>query len=272
MEGIRYRPRNKLVLISKGLRHSTEQLDKHKKLFLQVKETYQAVVKNLPKDEEYNAVCSKKLQGLLTSIEADGKQVRDFGSCSVPKCKFHNINSKRTNLHEDFVLPNKRHTAKNNITLVSNNSLATNNKFQILENNDKINENGNVNDNTVIIHKIPPIIVRQIDNVKEQLKTIHNNINDDSIKINLSGELIKIYTNSDDNHRNITTMLKAHKYNYFVITPKSERPIKTVLKGLPKSTTTDEIKEKVSEKSFTAEKTTTICRLTELLGMGKKKN
>ncbi|GIY60501.1 hypothetical protein CDAR_181671 [Caerostris darwini] len=74
MEGIRYRPRNKLVLISKGLRHSTEQLDKHKKLFLQVKETYQAVVKNLPKDEEYNAVCSKKLQGLLTSIEADGKQ------------------------------------------------------------------------------------------------------------------------------------------------------------------------------------------------------
>ncbi|GIX79573.1 hypothetical protein CDAR_482531 [Caerostris darwini] len=123
-----------------GLRHSTKQLDAHKTLFLQMKETYLAVVKNLPKEEEYNVMCSKKLQGLLTSIAAYEKQVRDFGSCSVPKCKFQSINSKRTNL-QDFVEPNKRHTAKNNITLVSNNSLATNNKFQILENNDTINEN-----------------------------------------------------------------------------------------------------------------------------------
>ncbi|GIX76196.1 hypothetical protein CDAR_484361 [Caerostris darwini] len=65
------------------------------------------------------------------------------------------------------------------------------------------------------LHKIPPIIVRQIDNVKEQFKTIHNNINDDSIKIYLSGELIEIYPNSDHNHRNITTMLKAHNYDCF---------------------------------------------------------
>ncbi|GIY71393.1 RNA-directed DNA polymerase from mobile element jockey [Caerostris extrusa] len=193
-----------------------EQLEKHKKLFL---------------------------QGLLTSIAAYEKQVRHFGSCSVPKCKFHSTNS---NLQEGFVQPNKRHTAKNNTTLVSNHSLATNNKFQILENNDKTNE---THDNTVIIHKIPPIIIRQNDNVKEQLKTMHYNINDDSIKINLSGELIKVYPNSDDNHRNITTMLKAHKYDYFVITPKSKRPIKAVLKGLPKSTTTDKIKEELSEKA-----------------------
>ncbi|GIY36455.1 hypothetical protein CEXT_329481 [Caerostris extrusa] len=43
-----------------GLRHSTEQLEKHKKIFLQVEETHQAIVRTLPKDEEYNAIFSKK--------------------------------------------------------------------------------------------------------------------------------------------------------------------------------------------------------------------
>ncbi|GIY27659.1 hypothetical protein CDAR_245711 [Caerostris darwini] len=53
-----------------GLRHSTEQLENHRRLFLQMKETYQSVVKILPKDDAYNAMCSKKLQGLLTAITA----------------------------------------------------------------------------------------------------------------------------------------------------------------------------------------------------------
>ncbi|GIX77431.1 hypothetical protein CDAR_58591 [Caerostris darwini] len=58
------------------LRHSTKQLDQHKKLFLHVKETYQAVVQTLPKDEEYNVMCSKKRQKLLTSIVVYEEQVR----------------------------------------------------------------------------------------------------------------------------------------------------------------------------------------------------
>ncbi|GIX71126.1 hypothetical protein CEXT_486761 [Caerostris extrusa] len=96
----------------------------------------------------------------------------------------------------------KRHTAKNNVTFVSNSSVNTGNKFQILEKNTKNNENVNDNNNSItIIHKIPPIMVRQSDKVKEQLKIIHNSINDDSIKINLSGELIKIYPNNEENRR-----------------------------------------------------------------------
>ncbi|GIZ02314.1 hypothetical protein CEXT_428081 [Caerostris extrusa] len=39
-----------------GLRHLTEQLEKHKKIFLQVKETCQAIVKTLQKDQECNAM------------------------------------------------------------------------------------------------------------------------------------------------------------------------------------------------------------------------
>ncbi|GIX82159.1 hypothetical protein CDAR_107301 [Caerostris darwini] len=66
-----------------GLRRSTEQLENHRKLFLQMKETYQSVVKILLKGDAYNAICSKKLQGLLTAITAYEKQVRDYGSCSV---------------------------------------------------------------------------------------------------------------------------------------------------------------------------------------------
>ncbi|GIY36957.1 hypothetical protein CEXT_99791 [Caerostris extrusa] len=62
-------------------------------------------------------------------------------------------------------------------------------------------------------------MVRQSDKVKDQLKIIHNNITDDSIKINLSLELIKIYPNSEENRRKIITMLQTNKFDY-LISPK----------------------------------------------------
>ncbi|GIX88024.1 hypothetical protein CDAR_291791 [Caerostris darwini] len=57
-----------------GLGYWAEQLENQRRLFLQLKETYQSAVKILPNDDVYSAKCSKKLQGLLTAITAYEKQ------------------------------------------------------------------------------------------------------------------------------------------------------------------------------------------------------
>ncbi|GFV62857.1 nucleic-acid-binding protein from transposon X-element [Trichonephila clavipes] len=46
-----------------------------------------------------------------------------------------------------------------------------------------------------------------------------------------------------DEHREITAALKAKGEEFYSVPPLSDRPLKVVIKGLPKSTPTDEIKE-----------------------------
>ncbi|GFS73338.1 uncharacterized protein TNCV_4712151 [Trichonephila clavipes] len=63
-----------------------------------------------------------------------------------------------------------------------------------------------------------------------------------NIRSKLSGELIKLYTNTSIDYHKLLNLLDQHHFQYHVITPKDERPIKVVIKGLPCNTDINDIK------------------------------
>ncbi|GFT91434.1 nucleic-acid-binding protein from transposon X-element [Trichonephila clavipes] len=70
------------------------------------------------------------------------------------------------------------------------------------------------------------------------------------IRSKLSGELIKLYTDNSIDYYKLLKLLDQEKYQYHVITPKAERPIKVVVKGLPKETAIIDIKSDLIEQGF----------------------
>ncbi|GIY46073.1 nucleic-acid-binding protein from transposon X-element [Caerostris extrusa] len=94
--------------------------------------------------------------------------------------------------------------------------------------------------------KLPPIMVRYTDNLKDQIAEISNQFEDD-VRIMLTGEQMKIFPANSDIHRDITKYLTDGENEFYVITPKNQRPLKAVLKGLPVSYSADEIATGLAE-------------------------
>ncbi|GIY28621.1 hypothetical protein CEXT_310761 [Caerostris extrusa] len=75
-------------------------------------------------------------------------------------------------------------------------------------------------------------MVKYASNLKDKVAEISLKFKDD-IRIKIAGEHLKIFPKDIDNHRAITRYLTETQLEYFVITPKSQRPLKAVLKGIP---------------------------------------
>ncbi|GFU49573.1 probable RNA-directed DNA polymerase from transposon X-element [Trichonephila clavipes] len=73
-------------------------------------------------------------------------------------------------------------------------------------------------------------------------------------KTKLSGEFLKIFAASSDDHRDITKPLVEKKEQYFALNPTLNRPQKVVLKGLPINTDIDDIKSDLTSRGFQVEK------------------
>ncbi|GIX88018.1 RNA-directed DNA polymerase from mobile element jockey [Caerostris extrusa] len=101
--------------------------------------------------------------------------------------------------------------------------------------------------------KLPPIMVRNCGKLKTVVADISKNF-ENKIRIKLAGEHIKIFPGDSDQHRDITKYLALNKLEYFVITPKSLRPLKAVLKGIPIDYTEAEIQEALEEAGFQIDK------------------
>ncbi|GIY30599.1 uncharacterized protein CEXT_416001 [Caerostris extrusa] len=102
-------------------------------------------------------------------------------------------------------------------------------------------------------------MVRRAENIKEQLKPIKDSFKD--IKITLSGELFKIFAKDSDEHRNVTKFLQNNKMDFYLITPRNERPIKAVIEGLPRNTPAEEIEQELSDLNFKNSKVTQLTNL-----------
>ncbi|GFV25521.1 nucleic-acid-binding protein from transposon X-element [Trichonephila clavipes] len=59
----------------------------------------------------------------------------------------------------------------------------------------------------------------------------------------LTGQYIRILAATTDEHREIIAALKAKGEEFYSVPPLADRPLKAVIKGLPKSTTPEEIKD-----------------------------
>ncbi|GFU77640.1 hypothetical protein TNCV_1091371 [Trichonephila clavipes] len=74
------------------------------------------------------------------------------------------------------------------------------------------------------------------------------------LRSRVTGEFIKLYTDDFDQYHELLHFVEKVKFQFCVITPKNERPIKVVLKGLPRNFKVDEIKADLEELGFTPEK------------------
>ncbi|GFQ89364.1 PRE_C2HC domain-containing protein [Trichonephila clavata] len=87
----------------------------------------------------------------------------------------------------------------------------------------------------------PPIMLKITDSYREHISTISQFYS--GIRTKTTGEFIKLYTNTDEEHDTLVDLLEKLGYQHYVITPKSNRPIKVVIKRLPKNTKCTEIKD-----------------------------
>ncbi|GBM30949.1 hypothetical protein AVEN_9824-1 [Araneus ventricosus] len=198
------------------------------------------------------------------------QKVSEIGLCPIVNCVYHsnlsnipkskrnrtktskNVNSKTQKLADqnEFQLHAKRHTAKLNINIHSKNSeinqpVNLNNKFS----NHSVDEAEN--SPTIVVHNPPPLIMLiRTDNFHEVLKKI--NAEWGQVESKLGGPYIKQYVKK---HRKLTNYLKLADLEYFTMTPRSERPIKAVIRGIPPETPADYVKESlIEEYKFEIEK------------------
>ncbi|GBM22914.1 hypothetical protein AVEN_136339-1 [Araneus ventricosus] len=101
-------------------------------------------------------------------------------------------------------------------------------------------------------------------NYRDLLKQI-NEI--EGIKCNAkeAGEFIKLFCETARDVKKLTEFLDKNNKEYFVIPGKAVKPIKVVIKGLPKDTDLDEIKTELVNKEFRVEKVNQLKSSAELL-------
>ncbi|GBM98189.1 hypothetical protein AVEN_242444-1 [Araneus ventricosus] len=160
---------------------------------------------------------------------------------------YHTQGRKRGRVPSNETIPSKK--------LTRSNSLPLQNKFNVLAN---LPDSGSNQEPTnavsqTKIPKIPPVTMKKPINYRDLLKQI-NEI--EGIKCNAkeAGEFIKLFCETPRDVRKLTEFLDKNNKEYFVMPGKAVKPIKVVIKGLPKDMELDEIKTELVNKKFRVEK------------------
>ncbi|GFX35140.1 hypothetical protein TNCV_2330801 [Trichonephila clavipes] len=106
--------------------------------------------------------------------------------------------------------------------------------------------------NTPKVPLPPPVMLFITKHYREQLKTLTMIF--PNLRTKTTGEFLKLYTNNHEEYHSLKETIKQLHYQFCVITAKNDRPIKVVIKGLPKSTHVDEIKSNLEEQGFEPER------------------
>ncbi|GFX62240.1 hypothetical protein TNCV_3306141 [Trichonephila clavipes] len=204
------------------------------------------------------------LRLLSPYMKADDPEVVDlFARLKYYQEQHRNAECEKEN-DDGFVSPSRRQTIKKpNLILSPNFNVETNNKFSNLKQQEiagTSNDNTTPNDpppttNTPKTYLPPPIMLKTSEEAREtreHMKVITTAF--PNIRSKLSGELIKLYTNTSIEYHKLLNLLDQHRYQYHVITPKDERPIKVVIKGLPGNTDINDITSDLIDQGFTETK------------------
>ncbi|GFX38894.1 PRE_C2HC domain-containing protein [Trichonephila clavipes] len=98
----------------------------------------------------------------------------------------------------------------------------------------------------------PPVFLKYTEDHRIQMKTL-NDIYPE-LRSKLTGEYIKLYTDTDEERRELIHKLDELKFQYFAIKSIAERPIKAVIKGLPRDSNPQDIKNDLVELGYTVDK------------------
>ncbi|GFS80301.1 RNA-directed DNA polymerase from mobile element jockey [Trichonephila clavipes] len=101
--------------------------------------------------------------------------------------------------------------------------------------------NNSANQNAPQNQLPPPIMLFVEENYKVQMAVITKIF--PKIRSHLTGDFLKLYTDSAEERCLVVQLLKRLKFQFYKIKAKAERPIKVVIKGLPRTTNPEEIKQ-----------------------------
>ncbi|GFX98145.1 nucleic-acid-binding protein from transposon X-element [Trichonephila clavipes] len=199
------------------------------------------------------------------------KAVSEFGTlpyCDTPGCPVHEtptsspIKSQSTKRKEEdgFTTPPPGKISKNNLTYKEKFKINLQNRFNNLQPKDT-KAAGPSRNNTTLMPKAnhpgaknlpPPVFLKYTKNHRLQMKTL-NDIYPE-LRGKLTGEYIKLLTDTDEDRRELISKLKELEFQFYAIKPKAERPIKVVIKGLPRNSNPKDIENDLMELGFTVEK------------------
>ncbi|GFS89333.1 nucleic-acid-binding protein from transposon X-element [Trichonephila clavipes] len=165
-----------------------------------------------------------------------------------------NLNKNKKTRTDGFISPTKQVKKQKVLQNYSVGALApinTSNKFQPIAGSSAMPEKDTVA-MSVATPKIPPIHLKFKENYNLILQEIQRLY--PKTKTKLSGEFLKIFAASSDNHRDITKLLVEKNEQYFALNPTLNRPQKVVLKGLPINTDIDDIERDLTSRGFQVQK------------------
>ncbi|GFT99856.1 PRE_C2HC domain-containing protein [Trichonephila clavipes] len=171
---------------------------------------------------------------------------------------------KRKENEEGFITPplSKVNKRTNNASQL-NFEIELSNKFQDLNQETVRTSTGNENNESDKQHPStsaipqnlpPPVMLKVNQNYTLQMKTITDKL--PTVRGKLSGEYLKLYTNSPEQKTELIKLLEILDYEFYAIKSKSERPIKVVIKGLPRATDTNNIHHELVMLGYTVDKVT----------------
>ncbi|GBL84003.1 hypothetical protein AVEN_100869-1 [Araneus ventricosus] len=215
-------------------------------------------------DDLVKAVFREKADKVRMEIAALQEQVSNIDYCPIVNCAVHTSNCFRTNANRtypnsdsddeiitdkndpdtnSFRLPPKRLTAKNLDASDEQSKInfSDKNKFSTLENDDV----GASPDIPTPVKKPPPIMLKKLENFTAQLKFLNEKFG--QITAKAGGDFIRLHTKNPDEHSRLIQFLKENEIEHFIIIPKWERPIKVVVRDLPRESRTHQIKDYLEE-------------------------
>ncbi|GFW70590.1 PRE_C2HC domain-containing protein [Trichonephila clavipes] len=244
-------------------------------------------------DEPFYVRALTELQDIEETMALAVSDIDSFEPCIIPGCPHHekaplnspvkstpetNYSGKRKEI-SNFEYPPQRKTARKVILENTDNEdiNLSQNKFELpqgthfnnLENSGPVaNENPNGSNNSASQNaqqnQLPPPIMLFVEkNYKAQMAAITKAF--PKIRSRLTGEFLKLYTDSAEERRMAVQHLKLLKFQFYTIKSKAERPIKVVIKGLPRNTNQEEIKQDLEILGFTPD------RVNQLIGRKNKR-
>ncbi|GFX21436.1 nucleic-acid-binding protein from transposon X-element [Trichonephila clavipes] len=188
---------------------------------------------------------------------------------ALPTTNSKNNSNKRKESDDGFISPSRRQTIKKpNLITNSNFTLEVANVFSNLPDQDiagTSNSQTNTQENTSVdnsnqIKKFlpPPGHLLCTNTIRGTMKTINTAF--PKLRSKLSCEFIKLYSDNSEQYRKLLHFVEENKFQFHSITPKQDRSIKVVIKGLPRDSNIEDIQEDLLEQGFHD------CKVTQLIG------
>ncbi|GFX75378.1 nucleic-acid-binding protein from transposon X-element [Trichonephila clavipes] len=165
------------------------------------------------------------------------------------------VTLKKNNRQDGFVTPAKvakKQKVLQNYSFGAATPVSTTNQFQALTGSDALPTPDPTAVPVAHPPQDPPIHIKFANNYNLILQEINRKF--PKTKSKLSGEYLRIFASTTDDHRDITLFLKEKGVQFFAFHSIDLRPQKVVIKGLPISTDICDIQKDLTERGFLVNK------------------